>query len=178
MQEIDFQYFTEFNGRSISNSGTSDLLVPFHLKIFIEQKIRKHRNLKNYFHFLINRFHKKHLLTVFPDSAFRKTLYQSKNQNLVRYSFRPNHEDWYKAKIAAFYFGISVCRLFARLVDMDKEESREEIHYSEINKRYRRDFSYSKGILQPFHLHLTIFGNPQMILKKLLLGRKFQLDTA
>ncbi|MDV6236776.1 DUF1564 family protein [Leptospira ellisii] len=178
MQKIDFQYFTEFNGKPRPNSGASDLLIPFHLKGLIEQKIRKHGNLKNYFHFLIYKFHKKHLLSAFPDSAFRRTLYQSKNQNLIRYSFRPHHEDWYKAKIAGFYFGISICRLFARLIDLDKEEDSEQIDHNRIRRIHRGGFSYSKGILRPLHLHLTILNDPQMILKKLLLGRKFRSNTA
>ncbi|EMF80710.1 PF07600 family protein [Leptospira weilii serovar Topaz str. LT2116] len=102
------------------NTGPSDLSIPVHWNKFIQ--IKKHKNLKNYFHYLMLKFQKRNLFYKFTDTAFRKTLYQSKNQQLIRYSFRPDHQNWYEAKFAGFYFGISVCKFFSRLVDLDREE--------------------------------------------------------
>lgn len=80
---------------------------------------------------MILKFQKRDLSSKFPDTAFRKTLYQSKNQQLIRYSFRPNYQDWYKAKFIGFYFSLSVCRLFSRLVDLDREEDLQIINLAE-----------------------------------------------
>ncbi|QIP65043.1 hypothetical protein LICSK_13880 [Leptospira interrogans serovar Copenhageni] len=50
--------FTEFKGKSKKDSGPSDLLVPIHLENYLHKQIKKHKNLKNYFHYLILKFQK------------------------------------------------------------------------------------------------------------------------
>ncbi|EMO29091.1 hypothetical protein LEP1GSC170_0722 [Leptospira interrogans serovar Bataviae str. HAI135] len=59
MQKHHLKNFTEFKGKSKKNSGPSDLLVPIHLENYLHKQIKKHKNLKNYFHYLILKFLKK-----------------------------------------------------------------------------------------------------------------------
>ncbi|MBM9502548.1 DUF1564 family protein [Leptospira sp. 201903071] len=164
--------FTEFRGRSQKNAGPSDLLLPKHLEGFLRIKIRKHGNLKNYFHYLIVRFQKRSLFSKFPDTAFRKTLYQSKKQNLIRFSFRPDHQDWYEAKLSSFYFGISICKFFSRLVDLDRDED------LPISNRGTEILKLEKEKVRPFHFYFTILSNKKIILKRLSKGQNFELNTA
>ncbi|MBM9579678.1 DUF1564 family protein [Leptospira sp. 201903070] len=164
--------FTEFRGRSKKNANPSDLLLPKHLEGFLRIKIRKHGNLKNYFHYLILKFQKRNLFSNFPDTAFRKTLYQSKKQNLIRLSFRPDHQDWYEAKLSSFYFGISICKLFSRLVDLDREED------VPISNRKLEILKMEKEKASPLYFYFTILSSKKMILKKLSKGQNFELNTA
>lgn len=166
------QETTEFYGKSKKNVGPSDLLLPKHLEGYLKKKIKKHGNLKNYFHYVMIKFQKKNLFSKFPDAAFRKTLYQSKKQNLIRFSFRPDHQDWYEAKLASFYFGISICKLFSRLVDNDREEDLPlENQKIEILRMEREN-------LRPIYFYFTILSNQKMILKRLSKRQNFQLNTA
>ncbi|AAS71285.1 PF07600 family protein [Leptospira interrogans str. FPW1039] len=163
--------FTEFKGKSKKDSGPSDLLVPIHLENYLHKQIKKHKNLKNYFHYLILKFQKRDLSSKFPDAAFRKTLYQSKNQQLIRYSFRPDYQDWYKAKFIGFYFSLSVCRLFSRLVDLDREEDLQIINLAEELIKLGKQKIH-------FHFYFKIFSNSKIISKKMLLGKNFELNSA
>ncbi len=161
MQRIFPNASTEFRGKSQKNTAPSDLLIPAHLNQFIQIQIKKHKNLKNYFHYLILKFQKRNLFYKFTDTAFRKTLYQSKNLQLIRYSFRPDHQDWYEAKFAGFYFGISVCKFFSRLIDLDrKEDSQFKNLADELIKLGKQK--------TPFHFYFTIFSDQKSILKKLV----------
>ncbi|AOP34995.1 hypothetical protein A0128_14745 [Leptospira tipperaryensis] len=166
------QEFTEFRGQSKRNAGPSDLLLPKHLEEFLRIKLRKHGNLKNYFHYLIVKFQKKNLFSKFPDTAFRKTLYQSKRQNLIRISFRPDHQDWYEAKLAGFYFGVSICKLFSRLVDTDRDEGFPIPNWKTAILKLEREK------VRPIHFYFTILSNKKMILKRLSKGQNFELNTA
>ncbi|UML79183.1 DUF1564 family protein [Leptospira kirschneri] len=170
MQKHHLKNFTEFKGKSKKDFGPSDLLVPLHLESYLYKQIKKHKNLKNYFHYLILKFQKRNLSSKFPDTAFRKTLYQSKNQQLIRYSFRPDHQDWYEAKFIGFYFGLSVCRLFSRLVDLDREEDLQIINLAEELIKLGK---------QTIHLHFyfKILSNRKMISKKMLVGKNFELNN-
>lgn len=58
MQRIFPNASTEFRGKSQKNTAPSDLLIPAHLNQFIQIQIKKHKNLKNYFHYLILKFQK------------------------------------------------------------------------------------------------------------------------
>ncbi|EKT86107.1 hypothetical protein LSS_14129 [Leptospira santarosai serovar Shermani str. LT 821] len=162
--------FTEFRGKSQKDTGPSDLLIPAHLDQFIQIQIKKHKNLKNYFHYLMLKFQKRNLFSKFLDTAFRKTLYQSKNQKLVRYSFRPDYQDWYEAKFAGFYFGISVCKFFSRLVDLDREEN------SQIKNLADELIKLGKQ-KAPFHFYFSIFSDQKSILKKFVCGKNFELNS-
>ncbi|TGL74813.1 DUF1564 family protein [Leptospira yasudae] len=172
MQEQTIRSFTEYKGRSQPNSGPSDLLIPLYLESHVLKQIRKHKNLRNYFHFLIVKFQKKNLFSKFSDTAFRKTLYQSKHLQLIRYSFRPDHQDWYEAKFAGFYFGISVCRFFSRLVDLDIEDD------SQIKNLREELIKLTKTEIGPLHFYFTIISNRKIILKKLVRGKNFELNSA
>ncbi|WP_061249538.1 DUF1564 family protein [Leptospira alstonii] len=171
MQKNHLNDFTEFKGKSKKDIGPSDLLVPTHLDTFIRKQIKRHKNLKNYFHYLMLKFQKRNLFSKFPDTAFRKTLYQSKYQRLIRYSFRPDHQDWYEAKFAGFYFGISVCKLFSRLVDLDREEDSQSKNLADELIKFRKQEV-------PLHFYFTIFSNQKLILKKILFGKNFELNSA
>ncbi|TGM03398.1 DUF1564 family protein [Leptospira yasudae] len=172
MQEQTIKSFTEYKGQSQRNSGPSDLLIPLYLESYVLKQIRKHKNLRNYFHFLIVKFQKKNLFSKFSDTAFRKTLYQSKHLQLIRYSFRPDHQDWYEAKFAGFYFGISVCRFFSRLVDLEIEDD------SKIKNLREELIKLTKMEIGPFHFYFTIISNRKFILKKLVRGKNFELNSA
>ncbi|TGK16999.1 DUF1564 family protein [Leptospira kmetyi] len=172
MIENRLKDFTEFKGKSKKDTGPSDLLVPMHLESFVRKQIKKHKNLKNYFHYLLFKFQKRNLFSKFQDSAFRKTLYQSKNQQLLRYSFRPDYQDWYEAKFAGFYFGISICRFFSQLVDLDKEE---DFQFKNLQDGL---FKLGREEERPLHFYFTIFSNRKLILKKLMRGKNFELNSA
>lgn len=166
------QEFTEFHGKSKRSVGPSDLLIPKHLEGFLRKRIRRHGNLKNYFHYLIIKFQNKNLFSKFPDTAFRKTLYQSKRQNLIRLSFRPDHQDWYEAKLVGFYFGISICKFFSGLVDSDRDED------ISLQNEKTEILRLERGTVNPIYFYYTIFSNKRMILKRLSRRRNFELNTA
>ncbi|EMY78969.1 PF07600 family protein [Leptospira weilii serovar Ranarum str. ICFT] len=171
MQKNHLNIFTEFKGKSKKDTGPSDLLIPTYLDAFIQKQIKKHKNLKNYFHYLILKFQKRNPFSKFPDTAFRKTLYQPKCLRLIRYSFRPDYQDWYEAKFAGFYFGISVCRLFSRLADLDREEDSQSKNLEDELIKLRKQEV-------PLHFYFTIFSNQKLILKKILYEKNFELNSA
>ncbi|XDD49546.1 DUF1564 family protein [Leptospira sp. WS92.C1] len=172
MQKFD-NYFTSYKGKSRINLNPSDLLIPVHLEKFFLKRIRKHKTLKNYFHILIVRFRSKKQFSKFPDTAFKKTLYQSKNQKLIRYSFRPDHQDWYEAKCIGFYFGISVCHFFSRLVGLDREEDSGVFNFRNEFLEFRKP--KTSGYL---YFSLKIISEQKMIFKSLFQEKNFELNSA
>ncbi|TGK19111.1 DUF1564 family protein [Leptospira stimsonii] len=102
--------------------STSDLLIPKrHLKS-LQRKILKFGSLKKFLHFLLltNRS-KFRSLCIIPKNE--KTLYQSINQDLVRFSFRPDSADWAELRVLARYYGLSICNLFVILLEIGEEGS-------------------------------------------------------
>ncbi|AXR64718.1 DUF1564 family protein [Leptospira mayottensis] len=160
-----FQTLSQSFKTNPKNTGPSNLLIPGHLNKFIQ--IKKYKNSKNYFHYLMFKFQKRNLFYKFTDTTFRKTLYQSKNQQLIRYSFRPNHQDWYEAKFAGFYFGISVCKFFSRLIDLDREED------SQFKNLENELIKLGK---QKIPFHFTIFFRPKIDFEETRVRKKFRVE--
>ncbi|MCH5434721.1 DUF1564 domain-containing protein, partial [Leptospira interrogans serovar Canicola] len=65
----------------------------------------------------------------------------------------------------------SVCRLFSRLVDLDREEDLQIINLAEELIKLGKQKIH-------FHFYFKIFSNSKMISKKMLLGKNFELNSA
>ena len=112
-----YQVFGSFNG--IHNA--SSLLLSPEMKILLAKKLSVHKNLRLYLRHLVfnyERFIVNGSLN-FPKNGYR--IYQDKNQNLEKVSFRPYIEDWLKLKVLAEIAGISVTYLFVYLLVLDDQ---------------------------------------------------------
>lgn len=95
----------------------SDLNVPEELVPYLEKRIQKAGSLR----ILLNQCLRKRSLLVLIQFHFprKKIGYQKQKLRLVRFSFRPFDEDWVELKRLSFFHGISMCRMFVKLLEME-----------------------------------------------------------
>ncbi len=95
----------------------SDLNVPEELIPYLEKRIQKAGSLR----ILLNQcLRKKTFLGLIQFHFPRKKIgYQKQKLQLVRFSFRPFEEDWIELKRLSFFHGISMCRMFVKLLEME-----------------------------------------------------------
>lgn len=104
-------------------SAPSDLLVPKHQIQAIKRRIVKFGSLKKALHYLLNE-NRNRLHSLFRHSECEKTIYQSANLELIRFSFRPYSADWAELRLAARYYGASICNFFVMLLTLDENEKK------------------------------------------------------
>nr|PJZ92091.1 hypothetical protein CH379_15045 [Leptospira ellisii] len=104
------------------SSSPSDFWIPNELAPLLRSRISKYGSLKKVLRMLLegkrNRLH-----SLFRFSKCEKTLYQSKDLELIRFSFRPNAADWAEMRLAARYYGVSICYFFVMLLSLQEERS-------------------------------------------------------
>ncbi|WP_147456696.1 DUF1564 family protein [Leptospira stimsonii] len=95
----------------------SDLNVPEELIPYLEKRIQKAGSLR----ILLNQcLRRKTFLGLIQFHFPRKKIgYQKQKLQLVRFSFRPFEEDWIELKRLSFFHGISMCRMFVKLLEME-----------------------------------------------------------
>nr|WP_235596801.1 DUF1564 family protein [Leptospira alstonii] len=103
----------------------SDLWIPRQQVSNLTKRIAKFGCLKSTLHFLLKK-NRNRLHSLFAHSKNEKTLYQKTELELVRFSFRPDSADWAELRIAARYYGVSICNFFVMLLLFDENESNEE----------------------------------------------------
>ncbi|PJZ55523.1 DUF1564 family protein [Leptospira barantonii] len=119
----------------------SDLWVPKNRIQSVERRIAKFGSLKKALHFLLkenrNRMH-----SLFKHSQGEKTIYQSTNLELIRFSFRPDSADWAELRITARYYGVSICNFFVLLLTLDEKKKKNPISgfQSALRNRESRAF--------------------------------------
>ncbi|MBM9576846.1 DUF1564 family protein [Leptospira sp. 201903070] len=117
-------------------SFTADLYVPFQLYSYTLERIGKNKSLSAYLDVLLKEYKTQILQEQRPHFSER-TSYQRKAQNLKRLSFRPKEGDWAELRSIARYLGISMCKTFVLLLEMEKNEERESSQKKEKNSKYR-----------------------------------------
>ncbi|PJZ52038.1 DUF1564 family protein [Leptospira adleri] len=96
----------------------SDLNVPEELVPYLEERIQK---AGGSLRILLNQCLRKKSLLVSIQFHFprKKIGYQKQKLRLVRFSFRPFDEDWIELRRLSFFHGISMCRMFVKLLEME-----------------------------------------------------------
>ncbi|MBM9500482.1 DUF1564 family protein [Leptospira sp. 201903071] len=110
-------FFFETGGFLKKIGSPSDLNVPKELIPYLEKRILAAGSLR----MLLNQCLKKKTLLVLIQFHFprNKIGYQKQRLRLIRFSFRPFEEDWIELKRLSFFHGISMCRMFVKLLEMD-----------------------------------------------------------
>ncbi|EMJ81076.1 PF07600 family protein [Leptospira borgpetersenii serovar Hardjo-bovis str. Sponselee] len=98
--------------------------------------------MKTVLHFLLKR-NRNRLHSIFAYSENEKTLYQKTELELVRFSFRPDSADWAELRLAARYYGVSICNFFVMLLVFDENESVGKILATK-KLRIRKFFLFNK----------------------------------
>ncbi|TGK33688.1 DUF1564 family protein [Leptospira gomenensis] len=162
---VDHNFKTSrFKQRRI-HSSPSDFWIPVELAPLLQSKISKYGSLKKVLHVLLeekrNRLH-----SLFRLSKYEKTLYQSKGLDLMRFSFRPDSADWAELRLAARYYGVSICRFFVMLLSLlneKKEEHKDQFSY----KREKFGIVLVQKIFQDRNrISFSIFLNSSLINRK------------
>lgn len=95
----------------------SDLNIPKELIPFISKRIHEVGSLR----LLLNQCLRKRSLvySIQFHQPKNKVSYQKQRLGLVRYSFRPYAEDWAELKKLAVSHGVSMCRMFIKILELD-----------------------------------------------------------
>lgn len=101
--------------------SASDLWIPKRNVPTLQRRISEFGSLKNFLHFLLTKNRFKFFSSLIP-SKNEKTIYQDVNLELVRFSFRPDSSDWAELRVAARYYGLSICNFFVILFQMGENE--------------------------------------------------------
>lgn len=110
---------------------TADFYVPIELYSYVIQRIREEKSLTFYLKKLL-KDHRFEILRNQEPHRKERTSYQSKFQGLVRISFRPNESDWAELRSVSRYLGISMCKIFILLMNLEKRKPTKEKSAKEV----------------------------------------------
>lgn len=132
------KFFHERTLRDSRRSGyfTADLYVPFQLYFYALERIQKNKSLSAYLEILLKEYREQMIQTKRPHSLER-TSYQRKSQDLKRLSFRPKEKDWAELRTIARYLGISMCKTFVLLLEMEKNDEKKNPHKKTEKTKFR-----------------------------------------
>ena len=119
---IVFQNSKKFKQANINDedSTVSTLLIPDHLTVDFQSKIKKYNgNVSPYLRSLLRRFRSVTHTGILPDPKKLKTEYQVGNLNLRKVNFRPRNSEWVELGELALAFGKSRCWMFVHLLQLD-----------------------------------------------------------
>ncbi|AOP32733.1 hypothetical protein A0128_01910 [Leptospira tipperaryensis] len=124
--------------REIRRSGafTADLYVPYQLYSYTLSKIKKNKSLSRYLEILLNEY-KAQLFQEQKPHSLERTSYQRKAQDLKRVSFRPKEKDWAELRSIARYLGISMCKTFVLLLELERNDETENSPKKREKVKYR-----------------------------------------
>ena len=97
----------------------STLNIPLVFMPSLMIKIGNHQTLRNYLHFLLEKFRFLNFSGTLSRSNRPKTEFQEKNQNLLPFSFKPDNEDWLELKLIAQMHNKSMTNFFVILLILD-----------------------------------------------------------
>ncbi|WP_167883770.1 DUF1564 family protein [Leptospira stimsonii] len=118
-----FFHEKQLKGSRRANYFTSDLYVPLQLYPYALERIKKHKSLSVYLEILLNEYKEEAIQTQKPNSLERIS-YQKKSQDLKRISFRPKAKDWAELRTISRYLGISMCKTFVLLLEMERRDEK------------------------------------------------------
>jgi hypothetical protein len=102
------------------NHTVSTLLIPMELNGDFQSLLEKYQgDLSIYLRSLLKRFRIITHSGLIPEPIKVKTEYQEKDQDLIRFNFRPTNADWVELGELALAFGKSRCWLFVYLLKLD-----------------------------------------------------------
>jgi hypothetical protein len=102
------------------NHTVSTLLIPMELNGDFQSLLEKYQgDLSIYLRSLLKRFRIITHSGLIPEPIKVKTEYQEKDQDLIRFNFRPTNADWVELGELALAFGKSRCWLFVYLLELD-----------------------------------------------------------
>ncbi|PJZ55522.1 DUF1564 family protein [Leptospira barantonii] len=104
--------------RNLKKLGSpSDLNVPKELVPYLDRRIRSAGSMR----LLLNQCicNRSVLFLIQKQNAGEKISYQKQKLELQRYPFRPFEDDWVELRRLAFLHGVSMCRMFVRLLETD-----------------------------------------------------------
>lgn len=104
--------------RNLKKLGSpSDLNVPKELVPYLDKRIRSAGSMR----LLLNQciYKRSVLFLIQKQNTGEKILYQKQKLELQRYPFRPFEDDWIELRRLAFLHGVSMCRMFVRLLETD-----------------------------------------------------------
>ena len=139
--EIDEKSFAYTKRLLHELSTASDFGVPNRLVAGLHEKIRRHKNLRLYLGFLLNRLRSNKFKERLPVFIGPKTEYQGDGQHLEYFQFRPYVKEWTELMIIARARGGSATLLFVILLEMDMNEFAESEELVE--------FAVTEGIWAP-----------------------------
>ncbi|MBM9500483.1 DUF1564 family protein [Leptospira sp. 201903071] len=142
----------------IKRASSSDLWIPKRFVPTLNRRIAKFGSLKNFLSIILSKNRSK-FHSMFAFSKSEKTIYQSTNLNLIRFSFRPDSSDWAELRVVARYYGLSICNLFIMLLQIDEGQS--------LDDRSRSIFEENKD------LRIKGKGGGISLIQSILPGRKF-----
>ncbi|EKR82313.1 PF07600 family protein [Leptospira interrogans str. UI 08452] len=92
----------------------SDFNIPKELVSHLGKRIQRAGSLR----LLLNQcIHKRPFLILVPkQTSSNKISYQEQKLELQRYSFRPFEDDWIELKRLSFLYGVSMCKMFVKLL--------------------------------------------------------------
>ncbi|EPG51797.1 DUF1564 family protein [Leptospira kirschneri] len=118
----------------LKRNSPSDLWIP-RVKIpHLTKRISQFKSLKCMLHFLLKK-NRHRLHSPFAHSQKEKTLYQETELELVRFSFRPNAADWAELRLAARYYGVSICNFFVMLLTFDENKGSSKSFWNDFKNR-------------------------------------------
>ncbi|TGM01044.1 DUF1564 family protein [Leptospira barantonii] len=104
--------------RNLKKLGSpSDLNVPKELVPYLDRRIRSAGSMR----LLLNQCicNRSVLFLIQKQNAGEKISYQKQKLELQRYPFRPFEDDWIELRRLAFLHGVSMCRMFVRLLETE-----------------------------------------------------------
>ncbi len=102
------------------NQTVSTLLIPEELRDDFQLLLEKYQgDLTKYLRVLLRKYRTVTHSGLIPEPIKVKTEYQEKDQNLIRFNFRPMNADWVELGELALAFGKSRCWLFVYLLKLD-----------------------------------------------------------
>lgn len=95
----------------------SDLNIPKELVPYLDRRIRSAGSMR----LLLNQCvsNRSVLFLIQKQNSGERISYQKQRLELQRYPFRPFEDDWIELKRLALLHGVSMCRMFVKLLEMD-----------------------------------------------------------
>lgn len=105
----------------------STLLIPEQYLSLFQRKILEHKGIRSYIKFLLKKYQLHIANGLIPGYSSVTTKYQEKGQNLQKFAFRPNPNDWAELKLYRISFGMSISAFLVYLLLADSVDFAETV---------------------------------------------------
>ncbi|MCE9501193.1 MAG: DUF1564 domain-containing protein, partial [Leptospira sp.] len=89
------------------------------IMVFFIGKKKEFKSVRRYFSYLLTKYRLLNASGKHEISLKDKTQYQDQDTGLQKVNFRPDPADWSELRVIANSYGISMCKLFSRLLLLD-----------------------------------------------------------